>query len=233
MAEPWIGFFMYLFTDRCMQSWNAASLFLLAIRCGGKKDFGLGSKFNCATRAGSDHLRYGVQTSPIISYLLPAYLRSRSTFCIFNLPNQPMSLSSLINSPEIGLCKLLHVKLLICERGEVHISDCGKHFAWENRGVTRTDINTMHTSVFCCLVAFTETKIPLYRWAWGTFWHAGSSPASFHWTACSPWVQRWLCPPARVGSLPPLSQESPEHALTACYWSQEAVDTIISITTTI
>ncbi len=213
--------------------------FLLAIRCGrGGKISGSGPKFNWPLGPGQIISGTGfslkpVQTSTIICYLLPAYLRSRYTFCIFNLLNQPMSLSSLINSPEIGLCKLLHVKLLICERGEVHISDCGKHFAWENRGVTRTDINTMDTSVFCCLVAFTETKIPLYRWAWGTFWHAGSSPASFHWTACSPWVQRWLCPPARVGSLPPLSQESPEHALTACYWSQEAVDTIISITTTI
>ncbi len=65
MAEPWwICLFMYLFTDCCMQSWNAASfLLLLAICCGEKKDFGFGSgsgsKFNCAARVGSDDLGYG------------------------------------------------------------------------------------------------------------------------------------------------------------------------------
>ncbi len=59
MAEPWgIWFFVYLFTDRCTQSWNAAFLFL-AIRCGGGDISGSGSKFNCAARVGSDDLGYG------------------------------------------------------------------------------------------------------------------------------------------------------------------------------
>ncbi len=133
MAEPWwIGFFMYLFTDRCMQSWNAASIFFIGYSLWGGKISGW--VLNLTGHSGRIISGTGfslkpVQTSTIICYLLSAYLRSRSTFCIFNLLNQPMSLSSLINSPEIGLCKLLHVKLLICERGEVHISDCGKHFA--------------------------------------------------------------------------------------------------------
>ncbi len=60
MAEPWlICFFVYLFTDHCMQSWNAAFLFLFywLIVEGGKNISGLGFKLNCAGRVGSDRIR--------------------------------------------------------------------------------------------------------------------------------------------------------------------------------
>ncbi len=63
MAEHWwICFFVYLFTDRCMQSWNA-DFFLAISYWGGKKISGSvsGSKFNwCRSgRVGSDDLGYG------------------------------------------------------------------------------------------------------------------------------------------------------------------------------
>lgn len=35
-------------------------------------------------------------------------------------------------SPEIGLSELLHVKLLVCERGEVNVSNGREHFACKN-----------------------------------------------------------------------------------------------------
>ncbi len=59
MAEPWwICYFVYLFTDRCMQSWNAA-FYIFCFFCwlfvvGGKNISVSGSQFNCATRVGSD-----------------------------------------------------------------------------------------------------------------------------------------------------------------------------------
>ncbi len=84
MAESWwICFFVYLFTDRCIQSWNAdfVSFFLVGYSLWGNKYFrfgsGSGSKSNCATRVGSDDLGYGpglvftlkpVQTSNIVIF---------------------------------------------------------------------------------------------------------------------------------------------------------------------
>ncbi len=55
MAEHWwICFFVYLFTDRCMQSWNAAFFFIIGYSLwGGGHISGSGSKFNCAAWVGS------------------------------------------------------------------------------------------------------------------------------------------------------------------------------------
>ncbi len=60
MAEPWwIGFFVYLFTDRCMQSWNAAFVFW-AIRWGGIWGSGRVWAVNLTVQVGSDDLGYGL-----------------------------------------------------------------------------------------------------------------------------------------------------------------------------
>ncbi len=54
---------------------------LLAIRCGGKKDFrfesGSGSKFNCAARVGSDDLGYGPGSGFTLKPLQTSTLYSR------------------------------------------------------------------------------------------------------------------------------------------------------------
>ncbi len=91
MTEPWrICFFVYLFTDRCMQSWNAALIFfLLAILCGEKKRFRVRALHFTVPlgsgRIGSDDLRYGpgfslkpLQTSTYNSELASSVVRSQS-----------------------------------------------------------------------------------------------------------------------------------------------------------
>ncbi len=50
MAEPW-WICLFLFTDRCLQSWDAA--FFVVYSLWGIKNSGSGSKFNCAARVGS------------------------------------------------------------------------------------------------------------------------------------------------------------------------------------
>lgn len=40
----------------------------------------------------------------------------------------PSFLSPFPVSPEVGLCELLHVELLVCEGGQVDITNGGKHF---------------------------------------------------------------------------------------------------------
>ncbi len=60
MAEHWwICFFVYLFTDRCMQSWNTHFFFGYSLLGEGILGSGSGSKFNCAAWVGSDDLGYG------------------------------------------------------------------------------------------------------------------------------------------------------------------------------
>ncbi len=64
MAEPWwICFFVYLFTDHCMQSWNAAFVVVGYLLWGEKKISGSGSKLNCAGRVGRSPVwaRFGLQ----------------------------------------------------------------------------------------------------------------------------------------------------------------------------
>ncbi len=62
MSEPWwICFFMYLFTDQCMQSWKQHFCFIIDYSLWAQKKlwfwvrvwFGLGSKFNCSISVGS------------------------------------------------------------------------------------------------------------------------------------------------------------------------------------
>ena len=35
------------------------------------------------------------------------------------------------SSPEVGLGELLHVELLVCEGGQVDVTDGGEHFTWD------------------------------------------------------------------------------------------------------
>lgn len=44
--------------------------------------------------------------------------------------------------PEVGFGELLHVQLLICEGGQVDISNSGEHFTWN----TRTDEDSKQNS---------------------------------------------------------------------------------------
>lgn len=37
------------------------------------------------------------------------------------------------SSPEVGLGELLHVELLICEGGQVDVTDGGEHFTWNTQ----------------------------------------------------------------------------------------------------
>ncbi len=91
MAEPWL--ICFFACNREMQPFSF--FFLLAIRCGGGGDFGSGSgsKFNCATRVGSDDLGYGpssgfsfepVQTSSMYACMYTVSHRTEYTpshFC--------------------------------------------------------------------------------------------------------------------------------------------------------
>lgn len=45
-------------------------------------------------------------------------------------------------SPEIGLGELFHVELLICERGQMDITNGGKHFTWNKQTRPRLVNNT-------------------------------------------------------------------------------------------
>ncbi len=83
--------YMYLFTERCMQSWNTSSFFWLFIvkKQKNKRDFGFGSgsgsKFNCAARVGSDDLGYGPGTG---FSLKPVQTSNRDSHAIHKIKKQ-------------------------------------------------------------------------------------------------------------------------------------------------